>query len=176
MTEVMYAWSPNKPLDVGNPENDDPSLLLLFQHLKRKSLQTAKGTSEIAEKLEFDFVMHNARVFFRMGKQSHHSATMYDPATPTTLTTMMQGVIHSDLIYSDHGRLTAHSILLQNRGLAACHASRLPCLSRLLRAAPFRPYPLAHDDHHSSSRCQVLYRRGGDSHSRLPEPTRWNLW
>jgi hypothetical protein len=68
MTEVMYAWSPDKPLDVGNPENDDPSLLLLFQHLKKKSLQTAKGTSEIAEKLEFDFVMHNARVFFRMGK------------------------------------------------------------------------------------------------------------
>ncbi len=68
MGDVAEAWSPDKHFDVGNPENDDPSLLLLFQHLKSKSLQTAKGTSEIPEKLEFDFVLHNARVFFRMGK------------------------------------------------------------------------------------------------------------
>lgn len=68
MTEVAQSWSSGKEIVVGNPENDDPSLLLLFQHLKSKSLQTAKGTSEIPEKLEFDFVLHNARVFFRMGK------------------------------------------------------------------------------------------------------------
>lgn len=68
MDDVASAWKSDKPLPVGNPENDDPSLLLLFQHLKSKSLQTAKGTSEIPEKTEFDFVLHNARVFFRMGK------------------------------------------------------------------------------------------------------------
>lgn len=68
MTDIAIAWSPDKAMSVGNPENDDPSLLLLFQHLKSKSLQTAKGTSEIPEKLEFDFVLHNARVFFRMGE------------------------------------------------------------------------------------------------------------
>lgn len=71
MFEVAEAWSPGKQLEVGNPENDDPSLLLLFQHLKSKSLQTAKGTSEIPGKLEFDFVLHNARVFFRMGELLH---------------------------------------------------------------------------------------------------------
>lgn len=68
MDEVAESWLSDKPLPVGNPENDDPSLLLLFQHLKSKSLQTAKGTSEIPEKTEFDFVLHNARVFFRMGQ------------------------------------------------------------------------------------------------------------
>lgn len=67
LDDVVQSWSSEKPLSVGNPENDDPSLLLLFQHLKSKSLQTAKGTSEIPEKTEFDFVLHNARVFFRMG-------------------------------------------------------------------------------------------------------------
>ena len=67
MTDVALAYSPDAPIPVGNPDNDDPSLLLLFQHLKSKSLQTAKGTSEIPEKTEFDFVLHNARVFFRMG-------------------------------------------------------------------------------------------------------------
>jgi len=67
MDEVAFAWSPDKQVEVGNPENDDPSLLLLFQQLKSKSLQTAKGTSEISEKLEFDFVLHNAKMFFRMG-------------------------------------------------------------------------------------------------------------
>lgn len=68
MYEVASAWSPETALPVGSPENDDPSLLLLFQHLKSRSLQTAKGTSEIPAKLEFDFVLHNARVFFRMGE------------------------------------------------------------------------------------------------------------
>lgn len=80
MIDVANDYSPEKPMRVGNPENDDPSLLLMFQHLKSKSLQTAKGTSEVSAKLEFDFVLHNARVFFRMGmcqlsslnRKSHH--------------------------------------------------------------------------------------------------------
>ncbi|OCF41725.1 hypothetical protein I317_04429 [Kwoniella heveanensis CBS 569] len=67
MSDVAIDFVPEAPLDVGNPDNDDPSLLLMFQHLKTKSLQTAKGTSEVSTKLEFDFVLHNARVFFRMG-------------------------------------------------------------------------------------------------------------
>nr|XP_019014432.1 WD-repeat protein [Kwoniella pini CBS 10737]OCF53213.1 WD-repeat protein [Kwoniella pini CBS 10737] len=62
-----FASDPDHPLEVGNPDNDDPSLLLMFQHLKSKSLQTAKGTNEVSTKLEYDFVLHNARVFFRMG-------------------------------------------------------------------------------------------------------------
>ncbi|WVR03440.1 hypothetical protein IAU60_000431 [Kwoniella sp. DSM 27419] len=67
MTDIALVFSPDNSLEVGNPDNDDPSLLLMFQHLKTKSLQTAKGTSEVSAKLEFDFVLHNARVFFRMG-------------------------------------------------------------------------------------------------------------
>lgn len=67
MADVASAWSPAKELEVGMPENDDPSLLLLFRHLKSRSLQTAKGTSEIPPRLEFDFVLHNAKMFFRMG-------------------------------------------------------------------------------------------------------------
>ncbi|WOO80078.1 Regulator of V-ATPase in vacuolar membrane protein 1 [Vanrija pseudolonga] len=67
MDDVAEAWSETTKLPVGQPDNDDPSLLLLFQHLKGKTLQTAKGTSEISEKLEFDFVLHNAVVFCRMG-------------------------------------------------------------------------------------------------------------
>lgn len=70
MSTVAHAWSPTIQMAVGLSENDDPSLLLLFQYLKSKSLQTAKGTSEIPSKLEFDFVLHNARVFFRMGQSS----------------------------------------------------------------------------------------------------------
>lgn len=70
MDEVAAAWAKSTStakMSVGNPDNDDPSLLLLFQHLKAKTLQTAKGTSEVPAKLEFDFVLHNARVFCRMG-------------------------------------------------------------------------------------------------------------
>ncbi|WVO14859.1 hypothetical protein L204_102498 [Cryptococcus depauperatus] len=65
--DIVDDYFPEKSLEIGDPDNDDPSLLLMFQHLKAKSLQTAKGTSEIPARLEFDFVLHNARVFFRMG-------------------------------------------------------------------------------------------------------------
>lgn len=67
MEEIANAWDPNSKEPVGQPDNDDPSLLLLFQHLKSKTLQTAMGTSEVSPKLEFDFVLHNSRIFCRMG-------------------------------------------------------------------------------------------------------------
>jgi hypothetical protein len=42
-------------------------LALLFSQLKIKTLQTAKGTSEISGQTEFNFVLQTARVFLRMG-------------------------------------------------------------------------------------------------------------
>ncbi|KAH9037204.1 RAVE protein 1 C terminal-domain-containing protein [Lactarius pseudohatsudake] len=53
--------------EFGNPHYDDPSLALLFSQLKSKTLQTAKGTSEISGRTEFNFVLQMARVFTRMG-------------------------------------------------------------------------------------------------------------
>jgi hypothetical protein len=67
MTDVASAYSPTKPPDTGFSENDDPSLLLLFSRLKSRTLQTVKGTAAISGRTEFDFVLHNARVFCRMG-------------------------------------------------------------------------------------------------------------
>jgi hypothetical protein len=54
--------------EIGDPHYDDPSLGLLFSQLKAKSLQTAKGTSEISGRTEFNFVLQLARVFCRMGE------------------------------------------------------------------------------------------------------------
>jgi hypothetical protein len=54
--------------ELGNPNYDDPSLALLFSQLKSKTLQTAKGTSEISGRREFNFVLQIARVFTRMGE------------------------------------------------------------------------------------------------------------
>jgi len=53
--------------EFGSPHYDDPSLALLFSQLKSKTLQTAKGTSEISGRVEFNFVLQIARVFTRMG-------------------------------------------------------------------------------------------------------------
>ncbi|GBE78251.1 hypothetical protein SCP_0111340 [Sparassis crispa] len=53
--------------EIGDPHYDDPSLALLFSQLKFKTLQTAKGTSEISGRTEFNFVLQIARVFCRMG-------------------------------------------------------------------------------------------------------------
>ena len=55
---------------IGEPHYDDTSLALLFSQLKMKTLQTAKGTSEISGRREFNFVLQIARVFCRMGKVS----------------------------------------------------------------------------------------------------------
>jgi RAVE protein 1 C terminal len=56
-----------KVSNIGDPHYDDPSLALLFRQLKLKTLQTAKGTSEISGRTEFKFVLQIARVFCRMG-------------------------------------------------------------------------------------------------------------
>lgn len=62
------ASSFNAPVtEIGEPHYDDPSLALLFSQLKLRSLQTAKGTSEISGRTEFNFVLQIARVFCRMG-------------------------------------------------------------------------------------------------------------
>ncbi|TFY65144.1 hypothetical protein EVJ58_g2168 [Rhodofomes roseus] len=53
--------------EIGDPHYDDPSLALLFSQLKSRTLQTAKGTSEISGRTEFNFVLQIARVFCRMG-------------------------------------------------------------------------------------------------------------
>ncbi|KAH7928501.1 hypothetical protein BV22DRAFT_1004629 [Leucogyrophana mollusca] len=53
--------------DIGEPHYDDPSLALLFSQLKSRTLQAAKGTSEISGRSEFNFVLQMARVFCRMG-------------------------------------------------------------------------------------------------------------
>ncbi|KAJ7076559.1 RAVE protein 1 C terminal-domain-containing protein [Mycena belliarum] len=53
--------------DIGEPHYDDPSLALLFSQLRSKTLQAAKGSSEISGRAEFNFVLQIARVFCRMG-------------------------------------------------------------------------------------------------------------
>ncbi|KAJ7654974.1 RAVE protein 1 C terminal-domain-containing protein [Mycena polygramma] len=55
--------------DIGEPHYDDPSLALLFSQLRSKTLQAAKGSSEISGRVEFNFVLQIARVFCRMGCQ-----------------------------------------------------------------------------------------------------------
>ncbi|KDR85351.1 hypothetical protein GALMADRAFT_132054 [Galerina marginata CBS 339.88] len=53
--------------EIGEPHYDDTGLALLFSQLRSKTLQAAKGTSEISGRSEFNFVLQMARVFCRMG-------------------------------------------------------------------------------------------------------------
>ncbi|KAJ7042393.1 RAVE protein 1 C terminal-domain-containing protein [Mycena alexandri] len=55
--------------EIGEAHYDDPSLALLFSQLRSKTLQAAKGSSEISGRAEFNFVLQIARVFCRMGCQ-----------------------------------------------------------------------------------------------------------
>lgn len=71
--------------EFGNPHYDDPSLALLFSQLKSKTLQTAKGTSDISGNAEFNFVLQIARVFIRMGERpfSQPSTPLFIGFTPS---------------------------------------------------------------------------------------------
>lgn len=46
---------------------DDPALIVLYSQLRSKTLQTLRGASKVTPKVEWDFVLHNARLYDRMG-------------------------------------------------------------------------------------------------------------
>ncbi|ORY63968.1 RAVE protein 1 C terminal-domain-containing protein [Pseudomassariella vexata] len=46
---------------------DDPALVVLYSQLRQKTLQTLRGASKVTPKVEWDFVLHNARLYDRMG-------------------------------------------------------------------------------------------------------------
>ncbi|KAI9056092.1 hypothetical protein LZ554_001021 [Drepanopeziza brunnea f. sp. 'monogermtubi'] len=46
---------------------DDPALVVLYAQLRQKTLQTLRGASKITPKVEWAFVIHNARLYDRMG-------------------------------------------------------------------------------------------------------------
>ncbi|KAK8039094.1 RAVE protein 1 C terminal-domain-containing protein [Apiospora rasikravindrae] len=46
---------------------DDPALIVLYNQLRQKTLQTLRGASKVTPRVEWDFVIHNARLYDRMG-------------------------------------------------------------------------------------------------------------
>ncbi|EFX06570.1 WD repeat protein [Grosmannia clavigera kw1407] len=46
---------------------DDPALVILYAQLRQKTLQTLRGASKVTPKVEWDLVLHSARLYDRMG-------------------------------------------------------------------------------------------------------------
>ncbi|TPX15221.1 uncharacterized protein E0L32_004779 [Thyridium curvatum] len=46
---------------------DDPALVILYSQLRQKTLQTLRGASKVTPKVEWEFVLHSARLYDRMG-------------------------------------------------------------------------------------------------------------
>jgi hypothetical protein len=46
---------------------DDPALVVLYTQLREKSLQTLRGASMVGMREEWEFVLHTARLYGRMG-------------------------------------------------------------------------------------------------------------
>jgi hypothetical protein len=46
---------------------DDPALVILYRQLRHMTLQTLRGASKVTPKVEWEFVLHNARLYDRMG-------------------------------------------------------------------------------------------------------------
>ncbi|KAJ5901871.1 hypothetical protein N7495_002399 [Penicillium taxi] len=47
--------------------SNDPALVVLYQQLREKTLQTLKGASQVRPREEWEFVLRNARLYDRMG-------------------------------------------------------------------------------------------------------------
>ena len=46
---------------------DDPALVVLYSQLRQKTLQTLRGASKVTPRIEWEFVLHSARLYDRMG-------------------------------------------------------------------------------------------------------------
>ncbi|KAH8167321.1 hypothetical protein CIB48_g899 [Xylaria polymorpha] len=46
---------------------DDPALIILYSQLRQQSLLTLRGASKVTPRIEWDFVIHNAGLYDRMG-------------------------------------------------------------------------------------------------------------
>lgn len=46
---------------------DDPALVVLYQQLRHKTLQTLRGASKVTPRVEWEFVLHGAKLYDRMG-------------------------------------------------------------------------------------------------------------
>lgn len=46
---------------------DDPALVVLYAQLRQKTLQTLRGASKITPRVEWEFVLHSAKLYDRMG-------------------------------------------------------------------------------------------------------------
>ncbi|KAF4977525.1 hypothetical protein FZEAL_5959 [Fusarium zealandicum] len=46
---------------------DDPALVVLYSYLRHQTLQTLRGASKITPKVEWEFVLHSAKLYDRMG-------------------------------------------------------------------------------------------------------------
>ncbi len=46
---------------------DDPALVVLYSQLRQTTLQTLRGASKVTPKVEWEFVLHTARLYDRMG-------------------------------------------------------------------------------------------------------------
>ncbi|KAJ6787479.1 hypothetical protein PWT90_02703 [Aphanocladium album] len=46
---------------------DDPALVVLYGQLRHKSLQTLRGASKVNPRVEWEFVLHSAKIYDRMG-------------------------------------------------------------------------------------------------------------
>jgi hypothetical protein len=77
--ECVFRAAPQTPVYTlletpGSPDlksrlflTDDPALVILYSQLRQMSLQTIRGASKVTPKVEWEFVLHNARLYDRMG-------------------------------------------------------------------------------------------------------------
>lgn len=46
---------------------DDPALVVLYSQLRQQTLQTLRGASKVTPYAEWQFVLHSAKIYDRMG-------------------------------------------------------------------------------------------------------------
>ncbi|KAI9784405.1 MAG: regulator of (H+)-ATPase in vacuolar membrane [Peltula sp. TS41687] len=57
----------NNPLQSKFYLTDDPALVIAYRQLREKTLQTLRGATQVSQRTEWDFLIHHARLYDRMG-------------------------------------------------------------------------------------------------------------
>jgi hypothetical protein len=122
---------------------DDPALVVLYKQLREKSLQTLRGATMVGMREEWDFVLHTARLYERMGcdllaldlgKTSPYSFDLHLYKV-LTRTSQNMGISHTSTT-SKREKLPWQQPSTPQPNFPACLFARQPILHRLRLRSP----------------------------------------
>lgn len=133
--------------------SNDPALVVLYQQLREKTLQTLKGASQIRPVEEREFVLRNARLYDRMGCDLlaldlvRHWEFLGAPPTPKTLQNypalelQQDGIDYRQLLRRRSSLVVADLPIPKADSAVSADTEEVPASDETKKQAPSKPKP-----------------------------------